>query len=132
MCIGPVYLTNILVGFSMFEDEIDDYHYRRILDDSEYWRRKKWLPIARDRFGNTYVLPLGSEYKSVRPVLFIDNEVDSTKPAFAVASHLFYFLYFLLGEETGERFWPFEESIVCRIDPDLALLDDALLPWKTA
>ena len=129
MCVGPVEMKNVLVGFSMFDDERNVYHFQSILKDNEFWRKKKWIPIACDRFGNYYLMPIDDQFGELRPVFFIDMMEDSTSPQYAVSSHLFYFLQFLLEEELGSEYWPFEKNAVLAVDPNLSLVDGVALPW---
>ena len=95
------------------------------------FKSRRWLPLGTDGCGNDYVLALDSENLPRRPVYFIDPYASNgyDRPTYAVASGFWQFLRFLLRREMGERRWPFDAAYVLQVDPDLASIQSACLPW---
>lgn len=95
------------------------------------WRTNKWIPIAGDGHGNTYVLDVGRQCIDADAVFFIDSMESVDTPAYIVASGVLSFLRFLLGREAGEVGWPFRrEFVVARDAVVLTVIDSRLLPWS--
>ena len=88
------------------------------------------MPIAGDGCGNYFVLALNSADLPLRPVYFIDHEVDFGVPGYAVASGLWHFLRGVLRKERGDFYWPFKAKQALALDPDLKRIRGAPLPWK--
>ncbi len=112
------------------------------------WLSKKWIPIASDGCGDSWILACGETISSssTHPVFFID-QCDLDKPAYVVASGLWKFLRFLLEDEiihqkfppvldtesenwhesmrnrlhdsTRRDYWPFTKEMVLQNDPCL-------------
>ena len=106
-----------------------------------FWKRKRWLPISDDRFGNHYIVPLGGDFGPGFPVIFVETIVDETKPGFIVASDLEHFIRGMIKFEVAfeeafpvqpmETDWPFEEEEVLREDPAILNFTGIALPWET-
>ncbi len=92
------------------------------------WRDNQWIPIAGDGNGNYYVLAGHTDFG--RPIFFVDHEIDLARPAYVVASDLWHFLRFLLREEQGIRYWPFDKQQVLADDPLLQSYSNAPWPWE--
>ena len=93
------------------------------------FRANRWLPLGTDGCGNYFVLATDSS--PLRPVFFVDGLQDGGYgvPTYAVASHYWRFLRFLLQRELGETRWPFERDYVTEWDLDFESITGATLPW---
>lgn len=94
------------------------------------WKKQGWIPIAGDGCGNYYVLGKHSCTVSGHPVFFIDTHEDADCLAYVVASGLWQFLRFVLRQEIGEDYWPFNKQKVLEQDPMIEKCQEALLPWE--
>ena len=92
------------------------------------WIPLKWIPIASDGCGNSYVVDC-SESELWGTVYFIDS-MQLDRVAFAAATDVWHFLQFLLLRDLGETNWPMEREDTLKLDPDLVRIPSALLPWK--
>jgi len=100
------------------------------LDTYPLWPDKKWLPVAGDGCGNTYVLIADPSDPLYLSVCFIDS-AEPDMISYIVASGIWYFIQFLIEKEKGEELhWPFDKEYVSSIDPDMLELEPTLLPWN--
>ena len=95
------------------------------------FKARHWLPLGTDGCGDYYVLALNSEDPPLRPVYFIDPHASNgyDRPTYAVASGFWQFLKFLFQGELSEKRWPFDAAHVLELDPELANVRSAVLPW---
>ena len=105
------------------------------------WRKKRWIPIGSDGFGNFYVRV--ATRKMVVGVYFVEG-MNSDELGYAVASDTLHFVQFSLDNESRfaatstelsypERFpWPFDKRFVLAHDPNIVECRAAPLPWETA
>jgi len=121
-CIGP----GGIVGLGTKRSSQDA---SRILEIYPEWRDKGWIPIAGDGCGNYYVVATKNEYGKGEPVLFIDVNIDRSRPVFVAASNTWFFLRFLLRKELDESKWPYSEVDVVREDPEITIFVGVSLPW---
>jgi hypothetical protein len=102
-----------------------------VVDLHPDWRSSRWIPVASDGCGSTYVLDASGAHGCRDAVYFVDcfspSELD-----YAVASSLPRFLTFYLESDLPERprSWPFDREYVLARDPELASIDAELLPWN--
>jgi hypothetical protein len=124
-CIGP----GGVYGIRPLREHLD---MERALEFLPEFRANRWLPLATDGCGDYYVLALGRQKHSPRPVFFVDpyQEGGYGVPTYAVASELWPFLRFLFRRELGERGWPFDPAVVLAADSALAGVTGAPLPWQ--
>lgn len=108
----------------------------RQLERVPEWRWNRWLPLAGDRSGGTFVLDVARIESAVEPVYFVDYELGIDRAAYRVASGLWPFLHgFLLDGvlpyRTQPRWWPFDRHRMADFDPDLLALGTPIpLPWE--
>lgn len=95
------------------------------------WCRSKFIPVAGDGCGSSYVLSV-TPFEGLNPVFFVDHEDqwELEEPSYAVASSLWHFLHFLFRKELGDKGWPFESQKVLKEDPDLFKVEKRLLAWN--
>lgn len=95
------------------------------------WIESRWIPVASDGCGNTYVLD-GRDRKRC-PAFFVETCIDSKTPRYWVASSVLHLFEFLLLEELEEHRWPFQNpSWVLSKDQDIVTLGRGIpLPWET-
>jgi cell wall assembly regulator SMI1 len=100
------------------------------------WIELKYIPIASDGFGNTYLIDLSNSITNGF-IFFIDSYSDLNKPTYYVASNIWTFLYFILGrnekqEDIDDDEWPFNKKKVTAVDPKILKAPKGLLPWNLA
>jgi cell wall assembly regulator SMI1 len=113
--------------------------------DHPVWRQIGYLPLARDCFGNRYVLdtsrtidpgpgrPLST---ATHPVYCFAEDADDDVPTYVVSSSFERFLHFMsqdreIEQAGGERYWPFDRQRVLDEDPALSCYrGPAPLPWE--
>lgn len=100
-----------------------------VLQDFPVWSEKKWIPVAGDGSGNTYVLVADPQDPLFSSVGFIDTTGGDDKITYLVASDIWCFLQFLINKEKGEKGWPFQKEYVSTNDPGI-LKFERLLPWN--
>ena len=94
------------------------------------WMARRWLPIADNGHGATYVIALNAF--GAGPVYCIDPVLDESRPQFIAASDLYYFAQFFLHAELGDTGWPYTAAHVKRLDPQITNIKSAPLPWERA
>jgi len=94
------------------------------------WMARRWLPIADNGQGATYVIALNAHGGG--PVYCIDPLVNESLPRYVAASDLYYFVQFFLQAELGDPGWPYSAAHVKRLDPQIANIKSAPLPWERA
>ncbi|GIF77127.1 SMI1/KNR4 family protein [Asanoa siamensis] len=90
------------------------------------WRDRGWLPVAGDGSGDYYVLI--TDGKLAGHVAFIDQS-DFDALGYIVATTIWTFVRSLLLADAGDRRWPFDRGHVLGLDPAMAHVPAALLPW---
>lgn len=118
-CIGPGGVLGIRPERHWLDIE-------EVLQSYPSWKGHGWLPVAGDGCGNYYVIntcECGSVY-------FVDTAMDADKLAYAVASDLWMFLWFLFNHELGDTRWPFTREYVVANDPRIMNCSRAPLPWN--
>ena len=99
------------------------------------WVEVKYIPVASDGFGNTYLIDLTNSFTNGF-IFFIDSSGDISKPTYYVASHVWTFLYCILSRDTVEdeddieNSWPFDEQKVISLDPEILKTPKEFLPWN--
>jgi cell wall assembly regulator SMI1 len=99
------------------------------------WVELKYIPIASDGCGNTYLIDLTNNSTNGF-IFFIDSYTDINKLTYYVASNFWTFLYFILNrevedEEAGEEDeWPFDKQKITSIDPEILKAPKEFLPWN--
>jgi len=99
------------------------------------WVKLKYIPVASDGFGNTYLIDLTNSFTNGF-IFFIDSYSNISKPTYYVASNIWIFLYFILSRDTEEDednkedSWPFDEQKVISIDPEILKAPKEFLPWN--
>ena len=112
-CIGP----GGMYGIRPQREELD---VEGVYPYHPEWRLRNWVPIAGDGCGNDYVLAADGSLGPSLPVFFYEHEQsDPVRVEYVVASGLWPFLRFLLRYEMGERGWPFNQTTVLAIDPEI-------------
>jgi hypothetical protein len=91
-CIGPGGVFGVAPASNWLQIE---WH----LKQHSAWLQKLWIPIAGDGLGN-YLIDASEQVVPYHPIYFVDHETSYNRPYYAVASSLWYFLYFLLQRET--------------------------------
>jgi len=97
-------------------------------------RRKGWIPVGRDDFGNYYVRVV-RESGGRGGVLHVEG-TSTDELAYAVASDTLHFAVFSLEEKealnSGETYgWPGDKSFVLSKDPELAHVEGARFLWDS-
>ena len=104
------------------------------LKQNSAWQASRWIPVAGDGNGNTYVLDATPGIGSSHSVYFVDHEDE--RECYRVASNLWLFLRFLFLSELArvhqeKPHWPFDKSYVLHFDPAIAMYSGAIvLPWE--
>lgn len=97
------------------------------------WRERRWIPIAGDGCGDTYVLDAGRKHLPTDAVFFVDQS-DYDALDYVVASDLPTFLRQHLRQELADpedHRWPFDPEATLAVDPRLAeVRPESLLPWN--
>jgi hypothetical protein len=93
------------------------------------WASLGYIPVAGDGCGNYYVAVTNRSVDN-GVIAFIDTMSDPDRPGYAVASDTEHFLVFLLEQELGERFWPFDREKVVAADPAIENVTTIPLPWS--
>ena len=93
-------------------------------DGFPQWRDKRWIPVAGDGAGNTYVI---DNHLPGAPVAFVEPMDSPNVLQFYVASEYLIFLRELLQDSISGTGWPFDADYVARVDPGIAELSP--LPW---
>ena len=96
------------------------------------FKTNNWIPVGTDGCGDYYVLAVTSPDYPLQPVYFVDVWQDGrySVPTYAVASSFLQFLRFLFRQELErEPGWPFDSTMVLVIDPELAKVKSAKMPW---
>jgi hypothetical protein len=94
------------------------------------WRSRRWVPIASDGCGNSYLLDVAAGGSLPDVVYFVDCSADPSRLAYAVGSSIPRFLTFLLECELGERRWPFDSEYFLARDPHATSIDARYMPWN--
>lgn len=94
------------------------------------WKSKRWVPIAGDGAGNSYIIDASRKYMDTEAVYFVDVMESVDKVSYVVASGVSEFLWFLLSRESGIIGWPFGREYVIDHDPAiLTIKEPRILPW---
>lgn len=96
------------------------------------WAARKLLPIADDGCGSYYLLASSHVYGQGHPVLFFDHVDGLEQPTFIAASGIWPFFRFLLEQQFGQTYWPFDKDRVIAADPDILNFHGVPLPWECA
>ena len=94
------------------------------------WLQNGWIPIAGDGCGGIFVIATREPDSLGAPVFFISSDPRIVEPEYIAASDLWHFLRFYLGEEFGERDWPFDRVFVLARDPELAHFSAVPRAWE--
>jgi len=97
------------------------------LDGLDAWRQRNWIPVADDGCGNYYLL-VRDEIADLFPVCFVEMLEDPFSLHYAASSGIHHFLWGFVSTSVG-RDWPFNRSEALALDPDLARVQVAPLPW---
>ena len=122
-CVGPGGLLGIRPERKALDIEL-------VLDILPSWRTKKWIPVAGDGCGNSYICPSTWGYGTCCPVMFIDTIEGVDSPSYVVASSVGHFLIAILEREVGARGWPFDRDTVIAADPEMLNVTGVPMPWK--
>lgn len=93
------------------------------------WKTRGWIPIAGDGCGSYYIMVTHGEYGPGFPVIFCDH-ANGFGPTYIVASNLGRFIEFMLREELGEYWWPFDRDRFIQEDPAILSFHGIPLPWE--
>lgn len=129
MCNGPCVGAGGLYGLRTAREHLD---IELQLGMHPQWQQAKWIPIAGDGCGNSFVTTTRNDFGVGSPVLFVDCGSSPDTPAYIVASSIGHFLVFFLGIEVGKRGWPFDPDVVTQMDPSITAYTGVALPWKRA
>ncbi|MCI0643222.1 MAG: SMI1/KNR4 family protein [Gemmataceae bacterium] len=126
------------------------------LEESSICKKKKWIPVAGDGCGNSYIMPTDGDLGAQFPILFVNS---ISHEMYVVGSDLCHFLVFLLEADLKESElvpnykkllekgdlpnlmtypvgdpvwskWPFDKQFVVKNDPAILKLPKSLLPWE--
>ena len=93
------------------------------------WTHRGWIPVGADGNGDYYLAASASSREPEGLVFFVD-QMDFSVPDYVVGSDMWHFLYGLACQELrSEEWWPFERDRMLEVDPALATVASALLPW---
>lgn len=100
------------------------------LDANPQWKDRKWIPVAGDGCGNSYVLVASGEFGPGLPVIFVETSADPDAPSFIAASSLVRLLIFLMESNLSKTRWPFDREAVLQRDPEIGSFHGLQLPWE--
>ena len=115
-----------IFGIASDDEFLDIESVRALLQWDETW----WLPVAGDGVGNYYGMGTATSAEPEDLVFFVDTHEDPLRPAYAVASDMWHFLFGLLSGDGDNAWWPFDRDRTLDADPQLAQQRVVALPWE--
>ena len=100
LCNGPCVAEGGVYGIRADRPFLDIETY---LNDCPEWLKNKWLPVAGDSCGNTYVAVLNSGNLDSCPVFFIDHETDGNTLSHQIAPDFWTFLVWLFRRDLNQK-----------------------------
>lgn len=96
---------------------------------SSEWDELGGIPVAGDGCGSYYIICTRHKFGGGTPVVFCDHS-EGYAPTYLVGSDFAHFIEFMLREELGERWWPFDRNRFVQEDPGILSFHSIRLPWE--